>query len=120
MRFRTFAIGYSIALALFVLAQREPISVRHEGFRRVVDLTRAVDISLQSATYARFPQPVPALVADTRLESPGKLIPGLWAVTQIPSYRRRAPVVVMNVERSVAADPDYEIGVDEIARGEQR
>jgi len=101
MRFRTFAIGYSVALALFVLAQREPISVRHEGFRRVVDLTRAVDISLESATYARLHQPEPALVADTRIESPAKLVPGLWTITEIPSDRLRAPLVVMDVERSV-------------------
>ena len=120
MRFRTFAIGYSIALAVFVLGQREPISVRHEGFRRVVDLTRAVDILLESATYARLHQSAHELVADTRIESPAKLVPGLWTVTQIPANRLRAPLVVMNVERSVAADPDYQIGVEDIARWEQR
>src|SRR5277367_1337673 len=100
MRFRTFAIGYSVALALFVLAQREPISVRHEGFRRVVDLTRAVDISLESETYARFRRQVPDLLADTRIEAPAKLVPGLWTITQIPDARLRAPLVVMNVERN--------------------
>jgi|SRR5450432_11679 len=119
MRFRTFAIGYSIALALFVLGQREPISVRHEGFRRVVDLTRAVDISVESATYARLHQSKSELVADTRIESPAKLIPGLWNVAQIPENRLRAPLVVLNVERNVAADPNYQIGVEDIARWEQ-
>lgn len=119
MRFRTFAIGYSVALALFVLAQREPISVRHEGFRRVVDLTRAVDISLESETYARLHRSEPTLLAGTRIESPGKLIPGLWTITQIPDARLRAPLVVMNVERNVAANPNYQIGVEDIARWEQ-
>jgi len=119
MRFRTFAIGYSVALALFVLAQREPISVRHEGFRRVVDLTRAVDISLESETYARFRRQVPDLLADTRIEAPAKLVPGLWTITQIPDARLRAPLVVMNVERNVASNPNYQIGVEDIARWEQ-
>lgn len=120
MRFRTFAIGYSVALAMFVLAQRDPISVRHEGFRRIVDLTRAVDISLESSTYASIHQPQPALLADTRIESPAKLVPGLWTVTQIPDSRLRAPLVVMDVANSVAADPNYQIGVEDIARWEQR
>jgi kynurenine formamidase len=120
MRFRTFAIGYSVALAVFVMAQREPISVRHEGFRGIVDLTRAVDISLESATYARLRQPEPALLADTRIEAPAKLVPGLWTVTQIPADRLRAPLVVMDVAGSVAADPNYQIGVEDIARWEQR
>ncbi len=119
MRFRTFAIGYSVALALFVLAQREPISVSHEGFRRVVDLTQAVDISLESETYARLRQPGQPLLAGTRIESPAKLVPGLWTITQIPDSRLRAPLVVMNVEGSVAANPYYQIGVEDIARWEQ-
>ncbi len=119
MRFRTLAIGYSVALALFVLAQREPISVRHEGFRRLVDLTRVVDISLDSSTYADLRPPERELVAGTRIESPAKLVPGLWTVTQIPDARLRAPLVVMNVERSVAANPNYQIGVEDIARWEQ-
>ena len=120
MRFRVFAIGYTVALALFVLAQREPMSVRHEGFRRSVDLTQAVEVSLDSSTYASLRQSVPALVAGTRIESPAKLVPGLWTVNQIPAVRLHAPLVVMNVERSVAADPNYQIGVEDIARWEQR
>jgi kynurenine formamidase len=119
MRFRTFAIGYSVALALFVLTQRPSISVQHVGFNRSVDLTQAVDISLASATYARLHQPEQALEAGTRIESPAKLVPGLWTVNQIPAARLRAPLVVMNVERNVAADPDYKIGVEDIARWEQ-
>ncbi len=122
MRFRTFAIGYCIALALFVLAQRGPISVQHVGFTHVVDLTRAVDISLESATYARLHQPerLRALQAGTRMEAPAKLVPGLWTLNQIPAARLRAPLVVMNVERNVAADPNYKISVEDIARWEQR
>lgn len=120
MRFRTFAIGYCVVLALFVLAQREPISVQHTGFPRAVDLTRAVDISLESSTYARLHQPEPVQFAGTRIESPAKLVPGLWTVNQIPAIRLHAPLVVMNVERSVAADPNYQIGVEDIARWEQR
>jgi kynurenine formamidase len=120
MRFRTFALGYGVALALFVLAQRGLISVRHEGFRRAVDLTRAVDISLESNLYARLHQPEPVQQASTRIEAPAKLVPGLWTVNQIPAVRLRAPLVVMNVERSVAADPNYQIGMEDIARWEQR
>ncbi len=120
MKFRTFAIGYSVALALFVLAQREPMSVRHEGFHRAVDLTQAVEVALDSTIYARLHASDEAAVAETRIESPAKLVPGLWNVNQIPAARLHAPLVVMNVERSVAADPNYQIGVEDIARWEQR
>lgn len=119
MKFRVFAIGYSVALALFVLAQRGPMSVRHSGFWRAVDLTQAVEVSLNSSTYARLSTPEKAMLAGTRIESPAKLVPGLWTVGQIPAGRLRAPLVVMNVERSVAADPNYKIGVEDIARWEQ-
>jgi len=120
MKFRTFAIGYSVALALFVLAQREPMSVRHEGFRRAVNLTQAVEVALDSSTYARLREPQDSLLAGTRIEAPAKLVPGLWTVNQIPAVRLHAPLVVMNVEHSVAADPNYQIGVEDIARWEQR
>ena len=123
MRFRTFAIGYSLALALFVLTQHEPMYVQHLGFTRMVDLTRAVDISLKPQTYAQLHQsgraPSPLVEATTRIESPAKLVPGLWTVSQIPAERLRAPLVVMNVERNVANDPNYKIGVEDIARWEQ-
>ena len=123
MRFRTFAIGYSIALALFVATQHEPMSVQHLGFTRMVNLTRAVDISLGPQTYAQL-HPTSrsssrAIEATTRIESPAKLVPGLWTVSQIPAERLRAPLVVMNVERNVANDPNYKIGVEDIARWEQ-
>ena len=119
MRFRTFAIGYSLALALFVLAQREPISVQHLGFTRMVDLTRAVEISLQPQTYARLHRSGHTIEAVTRIESPAKLVPGLWTVNQIPADRLRAPLVIMNIERNVSNDPNYKIGVEDIARWEQ-
>ena len=123
MRFRTFAIGYTVALALFVLTQHEPMSVQHLGFTRMVDLTRAVDISLEPQTYAQLHQPRNGygrvIEAVTRIESPAKLVPGLWTVSQIPQERLRAPLVVMNVERNVANDPNYQIGVEDIARWEQ-
>ena len=123
MRFRTFAIGYCLALALFVATQHEPMSVQHLGFKRLVDLTRAVDISLEPQTYAQLHQPDRSLgrmiAAATRIESPAKLVPGLWTVSQIPAERLRAPLVVMNVERNVANDPNYKIGVEDIARWEQ-
>ena len=123
MRFRTFAIGYCLALALFVATQHEPMSVQHLGFNRLVDLTRAVDISLETKTYAQLHQSggssERAIAAVTRIESPAKLVPGLWTVSQIPAERLRAPLVIMNVERNVANDPNYKIGVEDIARWEQ-
>lgn len=127
MRFRAFAIGYSVALALFVATQHEPMSVQHLGFTRMVDLTQAVDISLEPSlapqTYAQLHQPHRSsgrtTAAVTRIESPAKLVPGLWTVSQIPAERLRAPLVVMNVEHKVANDPNYKIGVEDIARWEQ-
>ena len=120
MRFKIFTVGYSIALLLFVLTQHEPISVPHEGFHRSVDLTQAVEVSLLTSTYARLQLTDRALLPDTRIESPAMLIPGLWTVNQIPAARLHAPLVVLNVEHNVAADPNYQIGMEDIARWEAR
>jgi kynurenine formamidase len=78
---------------------------------------------LEPNTYAQLHQPRNGhgrvIEAVTRIESPAKLVPGLWTVSQIPAERLRAPLVVMNVERNVANDPNYQIGVEDIARWEQ-
>lgn len=115
MRYRALIIGYSLALALLLLAHRAP-KIQADGFSRMVDLTQAVDIS---ATLPQEQPPVNAVRSATTIEAPSKLVPGLWTVHQIPSERLRAPLVVMNIARQVAADPDYRIGIEDIARWEQ-
>ena len=88
----------------------------------MVDLTRTVHISVEPQTYAQLHQTGHTsnrvIEANTRIESPAKLVPGLWTVSQIPAERLRAPLVVLNVERNVANDPNYKIGVEDIARWE--
>lgn len=118
MRFRTFAIAYVLTLGVFILSQRGPLSVRHGGLARAVDLTQAVDISAAYPGHARQ-EKLQALAPATRIESPAKLTPGLWRVDQIPAARLRVPLVVFNVSEQLAANPDYQIQVGDIARWEK-
>jgi kynurenine formamidase len=120
MKFRTFAIGYAVAMLLFVLAQRAPVSVRDQGFRRSVDLTQVVEVSLDATAYKKSGGLRDLPAAATQIEAPAKLVPGLWTVNQIPAVRLHAPLVVFNVVHSVAANPNYQIGVEDIARWEQQ
>jgi kynurenine formamidase len=115
MRYRALIIGYSLAGVLLLLAHRAP-RIQASGFSRMVDLTQAVDIS---ATLPEKHLTTLAAGPGTTIEAPSKLVPGLWTVHQIPSERLRAPLVVMNIARQVAADPGYRIGIEDIARWEQ-
>jgi kynurenine formamidase len=118
MRFRIFAIGYVVALGILILSQRGPLSVRHDGFARTVDLTQAVDISATYPRHGHYDQ-LQALAPATRIEAPAKLTPGLWTVNQIPVARLRVPLVVLNVSQQIAANSRYQIQVDDIARWER-
>jgi kynurenine formamidase len=119
MRFRTFAIAYVLTLGILILSQRGPLSVRHVGFARAVDLTQAVDISAAYPGHARQ-EKLQALAPATRIESPAKLTPGLWKVDQIPAARLRVPLVVLNVSEQLATNPEYQIQVGDIARWEKQ
>ena len=109
MKIRTLIAGYVLALALFVFAQRHPVSSSSlTGFHAVVDLTHA---SAEKSAAS-------AVQLGTRIEAPAYFAPGLWTVDQIPGGRLIAPLVVLDVRTSAANHSDYQISVEDIARWE--
>jgi kynurenine formamidase len=118
MKIRTLIVGYVLALALFLFAQRHPDSSSPTEFRAVVDLTHAMDphaLGYQPARKSAFP---PELFG-TRIDAPARFARGLWTVDQIPTERLIAPLVVLDVTARATNRPDYQISVEDIAKWEQ-
>jgi kynurenine formamidase len=118
MKIRTLIVGYVLALALFLFAQRHPDSSSPTEFRAVVDLTHAMDphaLGYQPARKSAFP---PELFG-TRIDAPAHFARGLWTVDQIPTERLIAPLVVLDVTARATNRPDYQISVEDIAKWEQ-
>ena len=116
MKIRTLIVGYVLALALFLFAQRHPNSSSPTEFRSVVDLTHATNA--QALAY----QPTGKSALEqfgTRIDAPAHFARGLWTVDQIPTERLIAPLVVLDVAANAANRPDYQISVEDIAKWEQ-
>jgi kynurenine formamidase len=118
MKTRTLIVGYVLALALFLFAQRHPSSSSSTAFHAVVDLTH----SLQAPALAHEPAEKSASSPEllgTRIDAPARFERGLWTVDQIPAERLLAPLVVLDVSANIENHPDYQISVEDIARWEQ-
>ena len=117
MKIRTLIVGYVLALALFLFAQRHPGSSSPTEFHAVVDLTHSFDaqaVAHQPAQQFAFsPQQV-----GTRIDAPAGFARGLWTVDQIPAERLLAPLVVLDVSANIEKNPDYQISVEDIAKWE--
>ena len=135
MKIKTFVIGYVLALAIFLFAQRRSTPEQDSRFV-VVDLTHPVSANLQSSQTARgtryhaqsnnadqdnyFARQI--LLPEhsaTRMDAPAHLAHGLWTVDQIPAERLVAPLVVLNVQRKASQNPDYQVSVGDIADWEE-
>jgi kynurenine formamidase len=102
MRIHSFVIGVAFALALFLFAQRHPNQQEESGFHGVLNLTHPAEIT--SASLKR--------VSD----NPS----GQFSIAeQIPRESLIAPLVVLDVRASVTSNPDYQIGVEDIAKWER-
>jgi kynurenine formamidase len=137
MRFRTFVIGYTLALALFLFAQRHTDAAQPSGFRAVVDLTHTIDASVPNFEVTRRPAYQAKIVATiekdkyfartislpehfgTHIDAPAHFVGGLWTVDQIPAERLIAPLVVLDLSILTKDHPDYRISVEDIANWEQ-
>jgi kynurenine formamidase len=111
MKIRTLIVGYVLALALLLFAQRHPGSSAPTGFHAVVDLTHS--IGAHTLAYESPEQ------FGTRIDAPARLARGLWTVDQIPTERLIAPLVVLDVSANIANHPDYQISVEDIAQWER-
>lgn len=122
-------MGYVLALALFLLAQRHPTVSQPAEFHSVIDLTypNAVEsAAIQNAITGSdgLKGPAHANVSrrqpiETRLDAPAALGTGLWAPDQIPPERLVGPLVVLDVRDSVRKNPNYQLSVIDIANFER-
>jgi kynurenine formamidase len=120
MKTRTLVIGYALALAMFLFAQRHTTPAQGHAFNTVVDLTH----------HARQAEPQLHAVAfngsatrngtfATYMEAPARFARGLWTVDEIPGERLRAPLVVLDVSSKAEQNFDYRVSVDDIADWEK-
>jgi kynurenine formamidase len=131
MRIKTLVIGYALALALFLFAQRRADTAQPSGFSGVVDLTHSVQKKASVAgdrvghlrTAALLTKEslrrVSGASSGTSIDAPAGLAHGMWTVDQIPPERLVAPLAVLDVTGQVKRNPDYEVSVEDIARWEQ-
>jgi kynurenine formamidase len=136
MKIRTFAIGYILALALFLFAQHRPDAAETSGFRGVVDLTHTINAQVPTYELAAKPayrvKTVATIDKDgyfareislpehfgTHLDAPAHFVQGMWTVDQIPAERLIAPLAVIDVSANVKGNADYQISVEDIAAWE--
>jgi kynurenine formamidase len=137
VKIRTFIVGYILALALFLFAQRHSDTTQPSGFTGVVDLTHA--LNADTPTYEPPGKPVyhvktVATVAKdgyfarevllpehfgTHLDAPAHFVQGMWTVDQIPTDRLIAPLAVIDVSLNAASNPDYQFSVEDISKWER-
>ncbi len=132
MRWKTFAIGWTLALAVLLFAQRRSPLPQSSMFSRVVDLT-------YTAPQVPVPHPIECEQnrrsqkspyqaqndcstepSETRVNLPAREILGQWSADQIPPERLIAPLVVIDVTEEEARNPAYPVSVDDIAKWESR
>ncbi len=134
MKWKTFVIGYALALALLLFAQHRPERPTQTGsFAHIVDLTQGISrgkTTVSQVSHGVMPQPISAVVRygsdrtsdehfPTRLQAPARYAPGLWTVDQIPPERLFAPLAVIDVRAQVRHKPGYQLSVADIANWEQ-
>jgi kynurenine formamidase len=136
MRIRTFVIGYSLALALLLFAQRRGDPIQPAVFRGVVDLTHSVNANVPTYDLSEKPAYTVKTVATiekdryfarsislpehygTHIDAPAHFARGGWTVDRIPAERLVAPVVVIDVRAKVQRDPDYRVSMEDVAEWE--
>jgi kynurenine formamidase len=137
-RWKTFAIGWSLALALLLFAQHKMTMADQPSYHTVVDLTHVLDDhspnwegTEQSPFHAKE---LGNIEHDgyysrifttqehygTHLDAPAHFARGMWTVDQIPAERLVRPLVVLNVRGRASDRPDYEVSVRDVAEWESQ
>ncbi|HEV2117256.1 MAG TPA: cyclase family protein [Terriglobales bacterium] len=137
MKWKTFVIGYALALALLLFAQHRPEQQpRSATFGHIIDLTHSINSGKAATRQASqgflvHPRPAATLARyevaqkstagefPTSLDAPAHASASLWSVDQIPPERLFAPLVIIDVRPQVRRDPDYQLSVADIANWEQ-
>jgi kynurenine formamidase len=138
MKWKTFAVGWSLALALLLFAQHKSPMPDSNATHTVVDLTHTLDdrspnwegtahSPFEAKTYGQLQHDgyyARTFTTDehygTHLDAPAHFAHGMWTVEQIPAERLVRPLVVLNVRAKAARDADYEVGVEDIAEWENQ
>ena len=113
MSWRTFSIGWILALAVILFAQRRPAEPHAFSFRQVVDLTHKAALNVEG-------EHLNAFAFSTRMDAPIHEENGRWAAETVNPDRLVAPLAVIDVRERVAANPNYEITLADIARWESQ
>src|SRR5438270_14068225 len=135
MKWKTFGVGYVLALALLLFGQQHPSSPESPTFTRIADLTHAgSDLPKSRVTELEFRRSNVAFVEQTgylrheivlpeqfatQIEAPSRFAPSLWRVDQIPVERLTAPLAVMDISTKARQNADYQISVEDVAEWEQ-
>lgn len=137
LNWKTCAIGCSLALALFLFAQRKPPMPAQNTYRAVIDLTHTLnDHSPNWEGTEKSPYQAKELGNidrdgyysrifstqehyGTHLDAPAHFAAGMWTVDQIPPERLVRPLVVIDVRKQARNNPDYAISVEDVAVWEE-
>jgi kynurenine formamidase len=111
MQWRTFSIGWIMAVALLLFAARRPAEPHRDGFRQVVDLTRAGALMVNG-------EHLDAAAYGTRMDEPIHRQNGEWAADPVSPDRLVAPLVLLDLTTQAAKDPNYQVSIDDLARWE--
>ncbi|MEP6643125.1 MAG: cyclase family protein [Acidobacteriaceae bacterium] len=125
MKSKTIVVGYVLALALFLFAQRRPTVVATPSvFHGIVDLTHpSLGVDAHPASPGKMDEAKLRIAnreSATQIEAPARVSKTLWSVDRIPPERLIGPLVVIDVRRQSDRDPDYQVSVEDIANWEHR
>lgn len=112
MRWRTFIIGWILAVALLLFAHRPPVESHNDKYQAVVDLTHAGALMVNG-------EHLDAAAYGTRMDAPIQHEDGQWQPERVSPDRLVAPLAVLDVSREAANDPDYQVSMADIALWEQ-
>lgn len=133
MKWKTFAIGWSLALTLLLFAQHKSAMSDATAKRTIIDLTHNLNDhspNWEGTDHSPFhAQDLGNIERDgyysrifttqehygTHLDAPAHFARGMWTVDQIPAERLVRPLVVLNVRNKAFHNPDYEITVQDVA-----
>jgi kynurenine formamidase len=136
MKWNSFAILCSLAIAIFVFAQHKPAQSQ-QGNSAVIDLTHTLNDKAPANEYeAVAPMRVePAASYEqngymartvtvpeqggTHVDAPAYFIKGRWTTDQIPSERLVRPLAVIDVTAKVKQNPDYRVSLEDVAAWEK-
>ena len=136
MKLKTFVIGYVLALALFLFAQRHTPPAQ-AGVSSIVDLTHAINNHVptyEPGEGASYRVKTVATIDKggyfareiclpehfgTHIDAPAHFARGLWTVDQIPPERLLVTLAVLDVRAKVNRDSDYQVSVDDIVDWEK-